>query len=82
LRLIRFASRTAATRQKEPSQTLLIVSATDDKYSKDADVIAASCKEVFARAAAADALEHLRYSGGHALTHERFDAIVNWMGAQ
>jgi predicted esterase len=61
---------------------LLIVSATDDKYSKDADMVAASCKESFSRISAANALEHFRYSGGHDLTQERFEAILNWLEAK
>jgi dienelactone hydrolase len=49
---------------------LLLVSAPEDPYSADADEIAAS--------AAYPALEHGRFAGGHPLTRERFDLIVEW----
>jgi dienelactone hydrolase len=49
---------------------LLLVSAPEDRYSADADEIAA--------AAAYPALEHVRFPGGHPLTPERFELIVDW----
>ena len=63
-----------------PRKTL-IVSATEDKYSQDAEVIAQTARETFAALGAEDNLEHRRYSGGHALTHERFEDIVEWIVA-
>lgn len=56
----------------------LIVSATDDKYSKDADDIELYVKQHI------DCdenhwLEHKRFNGGHPLNQERFDYIVNWI---
>lgn len=50
---------------------VLVVSATDDPYSRDAD-------QVVARAATASITE-VRVHGGHALDRERFDAIVAWI---
>lgn len=58
---------------------LLIVSADDDKYSKDADFIYQQAKSVYADLDAGDNLQHKRYHGGHALTRDRFDYIVNWL---
>lgn len=49
----------------------LVVSGTQDKYSRDAD-------EVVARAGGGFVTE-LRVESGHALDQERFDAIVEWI---
>ena len=58
---------------------LLIVSAEDDKYSKDADYIVEKAGTVFSKYDAIQNLHHKRYPGGHALTKERFDFIVEWI---
>lgn len=49
----------------------LVVSGTEDKYSRDAD-------QVVARVAG-DFITELRVDRGHALDQERFDAIVEWL---
>jgi dienelactone hydrolase len=54
---------------------LLLVSAPDDPYSADADVIAAAIAPRFPPRA----LRHERFEGGHALTPERFALIVDWV---
>ncbi len=61
---------------------LLIVSADDDKYSRDADFICRQAKPVYADLNAGENIQHKRYHGGHALTEERFDYIVNWLCGQ
>lgn len=58
---------------------LLIVSAEDDKYSKNADYIVEKASTVFLKYDAIQNLHHKRYPGGHALTEERFDYIVEWI---
>lgn len=58
---------------------LLIVSAEDDKYSKNADYIVEEAGAVFSKYDAIQNLHHKRYPGGHALTKERFDFIVEWI---
>ena len=58
---------------------LLIVSAEDDKYSKDAQYIVQKASPSYSKLGAPQNLCHKRYSGGHALTRERFDFIINWM---
>jgi dienelactone hydrolase len=58
---------------------LLIVSATDDALSLDAVQIVTEAQETCAAAGVASHVEHLRYEGGHALTRERFDAILQWI---
>lgn len=58
---------------------LLIVSAEDDKYSKDAPYIVEKISETYAQYNAINNLRHMRYEGGHALTQERFDAIIGWI---
>jgi len=60
---------------------LLIVSATDDEYSRDADVIVDQAKEKFANLEVPTHLEHRRYTGGHALSERRFADIVEWIAA-
>ena len=49
---------------------LLIVSADDDKYSRDADFIVEQAKY--------KNLRHRRFIDGHAMTQERFDCIINF----
>ena len=63
-----------------PRKTLL-VSATEDQYSHDAEVIVQTARETFTVLGAEDNLEHRRYSGGHPLTQERFEDIVAWIVA-
>ena len=53
---------------------LLLVSATEDPYSVDADAIDEAVADRFPPGA----LRHARYDGGHALTAERFELIVDW----
>ncbi|NMA34570.1 MAG: hypothetical protein GX940_08490 [Clostridiaceae bacterium] len=59
---------------------LLIVSAADDKYSRDADAIEDLVCDTYSGPEAGSNLEHYRYEGGHALTPERFTDIINWIG--
>lgn len=58
---------------------LLLVSANDDKYSKDADVIDLQARPIFDELGFPNHLVHKRYCGGHALTTERFDYIIQWI---
>ena len=58
---------------------ILIVSAEDDKYSKDASYIVEKAIATYSEHNAAENLEHKRFSGGHALTKERFDYIIEWL---
>jgi dienelactone hydrolase len=54
---------------------LLLVSATEDRYSADADEIERAVGAGYA------ALRHARYAGGHDVTAERFELIVEWVAA-
>ena len=58
---------------------LLIVSTDDDKYSRDAADVVNIAKRSYSGLNAEDNIVHIRYKGGHALTQERFDAIVKWI---
>ena len=58
---------------------LLIVSSDEDKYSMDAPEIVEKAGKVYAELGVAQNLEHKRYSGGHALTEERFRDIIEWI---
>jgi len=58
---------------------LLVVSAEDDKYSKDAPYIVEKASAIYGKYDAQSNLCHKRYSGGHALTKERFDFIIEWI---
>jgi len=61
-----------------PRKTLLL-SATDDQYSQDAEIIIRMARETFAALGAEGNLAHRQYKGGHALTQERFEDIIEWM---
>jgi len=61
---------------------LLIVSAKEDKYSRDAGSIVEGASEAYARYGALERLEHKEYEGGHALTEDRFVYIVRWLASQ
>lgn len=60
---------------------LLIVSSDDDKYSKDAPFIIEKVKPIYSELNASDNLQHKRYQGGHVLTQERFDDIIEWIAS-
>jgi dienelactone hydrolase len=61
---------------------LLLVSATEDPYSQDADQVAERARGAYAVLGAGDALNHERFPGGHALTNERVALIRKWVLAQ
>lgn len=52
----------------------LVVSGSEDKYSRDADAVVARVPGGF--------ITELRVDRGHALEQERFDAIVAWLARQ
>jgi len=58
---------------------LLLVSADDDVYSADADEIERATRSAYDALGAGTALEHHVYHGGHDLTRERFDRMVEWV---
>jgi dienelactone hydrolase len=61
---------------------LLLLSATEDRYSADTPEIVKAATGAWEARGAREKLEHLRYKGGHALTQERFDVIIDWVLAQ
>lgn len=63
-------------------RAILLVSATEDKFSQDADLIVKEAKSAFESSAAGEKLEHYREEGGHALTQSRFDYILSWTRSQ
>lgn len=58
---------------------VLLLSATDDWASQDADRIVAIAREMCSVMGITEHIEHKRYARGHALTQERFDDIVQWL---
>lgn len=58
---------------------LLIVSSEDDKYSKDATYIVERGSKTYIAFGAGENLYHSRYSGGHDMTKERYDFIIEWL---
>jgi dienelactone hydrolase len=58
---------------------MLVVSASEDQYSRDADEMVRLADAAYMDAGAPAALQHARYQGGHALTRERLDRIVEWV---
>ena len=57
------------------SRRLLVVSATEDVFSFDADHVVEAAKALNPNAH----LEHKSYRGGHTLTRKRFDDILRWL---
>ncbi|WP_346879379.1 hypothetical protein [Clostridium sp. UBA3061] len=57
----------------------LIVSATEDKYSKDAMDIYKKAEKEYIKCNAGQQISIKQYEGGHALTSERFNYIVDWI---
>lgn len=60
---------------------LLLVSAQDDKYSRDAPAVALRATDAYREHDAEAELESLHFSGGHELDEARFRAIVDWTAA-
>jgi dienelactone hydrolase len=58
---------------------LLLCSATEDEYSRDAPAIAEAAAAAYRSVGAPGALSHARFDGAHELTEERFTAIVDWV---
>jgi dienelactone hydrolase len=60
-------------------RAVLLVTATEDKYSHDANIIVNMAREAFDALGVGERLEHERYDGGHPITQRRFDRIVEWV---
>jgi dienelactone hydrolase len=58
---------------------ILLVSATNDPFSQDADGIVITARETCAAMGIVDHIEHRRDKGEHSITQERFDLIVSWL---
>ena len=58
---------------------LLLISATEDRYSADASAVERAARSAWVARGAPDALEHARYKGGHALTREWSDRMLAWV---
>jgi dienelactone hydrolase len=58
---------------------ILLVSATNDPASQDAEGIVAQARGACAATGLVEQIEHRRYEGKHALTQERFDHILEWI---
>lgn len=56
---------------------LLLVSASKDKYSIDADKIYSKCKKMWR--SESDKFKHFRYAGGNELDKSRYKDIINWV---
>ena len=61
---------------------ILLVSASEDPFSQDAESIVGIAQETCAAMDLAPQMEHKRYQGAHSLTQERFDHIVSWLVSQ
>jgi dienelactone hydrolase len=58
---------------------LLLLSATEDRYSADAPEIVQAAIGAWEAHGASEKLEHVHYTGGHALTPERTEKIIRWV---
>ncbi len=63
-------------------RNFMIVCSDADKYSKDAPTAYEIAKERYISDGAKDNLQIKQYVGGHALTQERFEFIVDWVTNQ
>jgi dienelactone hydrolase len=58
----------------------LVVSASEDEYSHDAEAMVELARSAYGRAGSSrEALELAHFQGGHALDRQRFDRIVAWL---
>ncbi len=57
---------------------LLILSASEDKFSEDAATLYEKVKAKFTQDGGGKSIVHKRYLGGHGLDKDRFEMIVNW----
>lgn len=60
---------------------MLLVSASEDRYSRDAVFITDTAGPAFEALGVPSHLRHERFQGGHSMTRERFKFILDWMGA-
>lgn len=58
---------------------LLLVSATEDRYSAEAPDVERAAAPAWAAQGAPGALENAHFDGGHPMSPERFDRIVAWV---
>jgi dienelactone hydrolase len=58
---------------------LLLVSASGDRYSADADEVEAAARPAYEELGQGTSLEHARFEGGHGLTPDRFELITSWI---
>jgi dienelactone hydrolase len=61
---------------------LLLLSTTEDRHSADTPEVVQEARGAWEAHGAPEKLEHVRYEGGHALTRERFEAIIDWVTSQ
>lgn len=61
---------------------LLLLSASEDRYSADAAEIVQAAIGAWEAHGAREKLEHVRYDGGHTLTPERTEKIIEWVTEQ
>lgn len=58
---------------------MLVVSASEDKYARDAGELVARARPAYAAAGRPEALGHVHDQGAHELTRGRADRIVEWL---
>jgi dienelactone hydrolase len=61
---------------------VLLLSASEDRYSADAQAVVQAAIGAWEARGARQKLEHVRYDGGHALTPERTETIIRWVTGQ
>ena len=62
-------------------RSILLVSATEDRYSRDAVFITETASQAFEALEVPSHIRHERFQGGHSMTRERFKFILDWMVA-
>lgn len=63
-------------------RALLLLSASEDRYSADAPEIVQAAVGAWEAHGKREKPEHMRYDGGHTLTPERAEKIIEWVTEQ
>ena len=58
---------------------VLLVSSTDDPFTRDADDVETSARGTFEGLGCSDHLSHVRTEGAHALDEKRHNAVIEWL---
>jgi dienelactone hydrolase len=61
---------------------VLLVSSSEDPFTRDADDVVRSARATFEALGRSDHLFHVRTEGGHALDEKRHNAVIEWLTSE